>query len=68
MEGININEPVKNAILMYLILILLLIMIKPKIIHNCNGNRCKYTSLLPILIIILSIISYYTCVLIQYYL
>ncbi len=51
---INLNYPLTSAIILYLIILAIVIMIKPKLIKN---KKHKY--LLPIVIILISIISYY---------
>ncbi len=51
---INLKNPLTSAIILYLIILTIIVTMKPKLIKNK-----KYKYLLPIVIILISIISYY---------
>ncbi len=51
---INLNNPLTSAIILYLIILAIIVVMKPKLIKN---KKHKY--IFPIVIIIVSIISYY---------
>ncbi len=51
---INLDHPLRSSIILYLIIISLLAVLRPKLIKN---DKHKY--ILPIVVIIVSMISYY---------
>jgi hypothetical protein len=58
---LKVDCPIKNAILLYCIMIVALLVTKPKFIHRCDDNsECKYTFIFPLCIVILAVSAYYT--------
>ena len=51
---ININHPLRSSIILYLIILSILAVLRPKLIKN---DKHKY--ILPIVVVIISTISYY---------
>lgn len=51
---IDLNHPLRSAITLYIIILAILVVLRPKLIKN---DRHKY--ILPIIVIIISTISYY---------
>jgi len=57
-QFLDFNSPIKNSIILFIILVIILLSTKPKLLKRNfknNYNKCY----LPILIIILSLSSYY---------
>jgi hypothetical protein len=54
----NLNSPVKNSIILFILLVVILLILKPKLLnreYTNSYNKCY----LPILIIVISMFSYY---------
>ena len=57
-QFLDFDSPIKNAIILFILLVIILLFTKPKLLKRDfknNYNKCY----LPILIIILSLCSYY---------
>lgn len=53
---ININNPIRSAIILYIIILTIIIIMKPKLIDmDYKENKYKF----PLIVLIISIISYY---------
>ena len=53
---LDLSSPVKSAILLYAVLIILVLAYKPKLLKDNRRSQC----LLSIVVVVLSIISYYS--------
>ena len=54
---ISLEHPIRSAIILYLIILAAIVIFRPKLIKNGNSVKNKY--ILPIVIIIISVVSYY---------
>lgn len=61
---INIESPIQSAIVLYILLLAIIFMMKPKIVDVKNRRNKIY---LPIIILIVSVISYYIFALLNRY-
>lgn len=53
---LDLSSPIKSAILLYVVLIILAITYKPKLLKDNRRSQC----LLSITVVVLSVISYYS--------
>lgn len=59
------NNPLKSAIIMYLLFIMIILILKPKTFYNDEGELKKTTFPIWMFFIFLAIVSYYLMVIIK---
>lgn len=74
---ISLDHPIRSAIFVYLTILLIIVLFKPNLIYKKNNNKNSnknskgpktLTCMFPVLIVVLSIFSYYIFILLQWWL